>query len=108
MNKRKSDRVCSKSCIPAFKTTTIHEQLEYEYKNKIHQLSQTIDSLRRENGSIMSRAESYVSNLKEEFSNRENETKTKTLEGVSSLRDVYNNEINGLRESLSTANSHIE
>ena len=108
MTKRKSERVCSQSFLPAFKTTTVHEQIEYEYKNQVNQLSQTIDSLRRENASIMSRAESYVVNLKDEFSNRENETRKKTLEGVASLKDIYNKEIDGLRESLSSAKSHIE
>ena len=108
MNKRKSERTPSQSCGPAFKTTSIHDEREYMYKNQIHVLNQTIESLRRENGSIMYRAESYVSNLKNEFSQKETETRKNTLIGICSLKDTYQEENTKLRESLEIATSKIE
>lgn len=108
MNKRKSERIPSQPCGPAFKTTSIHDEKEYVYKNQIHILNQTIESLRRENGSIMYRAESYVSNLKTEFSEKEDETRENTLRGICALKNTYQEENNTLRESLAIANAKIE
>lgn len=108
MNKRKSEIAPIQSCGPAFKTTSVHDEREYMYKNQINVLNRTIESLHRENGSIMYRAESYVSNLKDEFSEKEAETRKNTLIGICSMKDTFQEENNKLRESLEVATSKIE
>jgi hypothetical protein len=108
MNKRKSERIPSQSSGPAFKTTSIYDEVEYGYKMQINQLGRTIESLRVENGSIMYRAESYVQKIKAEFESKEKETRLNTMKGVSSLRELYQSDNSKLREELAVVNLKIE